>query len=168
MKNDNWKHWQESGAAYIQSNGVRQMWFDRDPSTASQGQEPCEQLAGERRGSLPAMPQGGSHDGWNVGARQSRRSDLQGVLPNVPTEANAPGFDMQPGVPVGMGPDKCRQALEFTPRVENGVIARVDRLKAIGNGQVPQCAAEAWRLLTANAQVQARPEAVACNDGLDG
>jgi DNA (cytosine-5)-methyltransferase 1 len=33
-------------------------------------------------------------------------------------------------------------------RVANGVAARVDRLKAIGNGQVPLCAAEAWRLLT--------------------
>ena len=32
-------------------------------------------------------------------------------------------------------------------RVANGVAARVDRLKAIGNGQVPLCAAEAWRLL---------------------
>jgi DNA (cytosine-5)-methyltransferase 1 len=32
-------------------------------------------------------------------------------------------------------------------RVVNGVDARMDRLKAIGNGQVPQCAAEAWRLL---------------------
>jgi hypothetical protein len=29
------------------------------------------------------------------------------------------------------------------------VAARVDRLKAIGNGQVPLCAATAWRLLTA-------------------
>lgn len=33
-------------------------------------------------------------------------------------------------------------------RVANGVAARMDRLKALGNGQVPQCAAEAWRLLT--------------------
>ena len=32
-------------------------------------------------------------------------------------------------------------------RVVNGVAARVDRLKAIGNGQVPLCAATAWRLL---------------------
>jgi DNA (cytosine-5)-methyltransferase 1 len=44
---------------------------------------------------------------------------------------------------------------EFTPRtiernlggVANGVAARVDRLKAIGNGQVPLCAATAWELL---------------------
>ena len=33
-------------------------------------------------------------------------------------------------------------------RVANGVAARVDRLKAIGNGQVPAVAALAWRALT--------------------
>ena len=33
-------------------------------------------------------------------------------------------------------------------RVANGVAAGVDRLKAIGNGQVPLCAATAWRILS--------------------
>jgi len=33
-------------------------------------------------------------------------------------------------------------------RVADGVASRVDRLKAIGNGQVPLCAATAWRVLT--------------------
>jgi DNA (cytosine-5)-methyltransferase 1 len=33
-------------------------------------------------------------------------------------------------------------------RVAHGVAGRVDRLKAIGNGQVPLCAAEAWRELS--------------------
>jgi hypothetical protein len=28
------------------------------------------------------------------------------------------------------------------------VAARMDRLKAIGNGQVPLCAATAWRILS--------------------
>jgi DNA (cytosine-5)-methyltransferase 1 len=32
-------------------------------------------------------------------------------------------------------------------RMDDGVAARVDRLKAIGNGQVPLCAASAWALL---------------------
>jgi DNA (cytosine-5)-methyltransferase 1 len=32
-------------------------------------------------------------------------------------------------------------------RVVDGLAARVDRLKAIGNGQVPLCAATAWRIL---------------------
>ena len=34
-------------------------------------------------------------------------------------------------------------------RMVDGLADRVDRLKAIGNGQVPLCAATAWRLLTA-------------------
>jgi DNA (cytosine-5)-methyltransferase 1 len=33
-------------------------------------------------------------------------------------------------------------------RMANGVASGVDRLKAIGNGQVPLCAATAWRLLS--------------------
>ena len=33
-------------------------------------------------------------------------------------------------------------------RMVNGLAAGVDRLKAIGNGQVPLCAATAWRVLT--------------------
>ena len=33
-------------------------------------------------------------------------------------------------------------------RVAHGVAARVDRLKAIGNGQVPAVAATAWKLLS--------------------
>jgi DNA (cytosine-5)-methyltransferase 1 len=32
-------------------------------------------------------------------------------------------------------------------RVADGMVDRVDRLKAIGNGQVPLCAASAWRIL---------------------
>jgi DNA (cytosine-5)-methyltransferase 1 len=38
-------------------------------------------------------------------------------------------------------------------RVADGVASRVDRLKAIGNGQVPLCAATAWRLLTKDLKV---------------
>ena len=33
--------------------------------------------------------------------------------------------------------------------MDDGMAARVDRLKAIGNGQVPLCAATAWRILSA-------------------
>jgi len=40
------------------------------------------------------------------------------------------------------------QAEPDVGRVADGVAARVDRLKAIGNGQVPICAATAWRILS--------------------
>jgi len=36
-------------------------------------------------------------------------------------------------------------------RVADGLASRVDRLKAIGNGQVPLCAATAWRILSGGA-----------------
>ena len=44
--------------------------------------------------------------------------------------------------------DAPRTITRNVGRVADGVAARVDRLKAIGNGQVPLCAATAWRLLT--------------------
>ena len=53
-------------------------------------------------------------------------------------------------------------------RVADGVAARVDRLKAIGNGQVPQCAAEAWRILTHNAKVSGAGTASAGLPGYAG
>jgi DNA (cytosine-5)-methyltransferase 1 len=40
------------------------------------------------------------------------------------------------------------QAEPNVDRVDHGVASRVDRIKAIGNGQVPLVAATAWRLLT--------------------
>jgi DNA (cytosine-5)-methyltransferase 1 len=55
----------------------------------------------------------------------------------------------------GMDRDWWQREPEFVPRttqrnmggVADGLASRVDRLKAIGNGQVPLCAATAWRLL---------------------
>ena len=48
----------------------------------------------------------------------------------------------------GMREQTCMDEAQIVPRVDNDVIARVDRLKAIGNGQVPLCAATAWRILS--------------------
>ena len=39
------------------------------------------------------------------------------------------------------------QSRSPVPRVSHGVAHRMDRLRAIGNGQVPQCMALAWRVL---------------------
>ena len=56
----------------------------------------------------------------------------------------------------GMDRDWWAREPESVPRttqrnmggVVDGVAARVDRIKAIGNGQVPLCAATAWRILS--------------------
>ncbi len=41
----------------------------------------------------------------------------------------------------------CAVEIEEYPRVQAGIPKRIDRLKSIGNGQVPQCAVAAWHLL---------------------
>ena len=63
------------------------------------------------------------------------------------------GFTQQEYNSGGSPTDGSREWWSVEPavgRVAHGVAHRVDRLKAIGNGQVPLCAASAWRLLTSN------------------
>ena len=67
-------------------------------------------------------------------------------VPEVPHRGSQDGQDLGPW---GPGWE------DGIPRVAVGVIARVDRLKAIGNGQVPLCAATAWRMLTGGEQQHA-------------
>jgi len=53
--------------------------------------------------------------------------------------------------------DECagrRQPEPHVGRVAHGVAARVDQLRALGNGQVPLVAAEAWRLLCERAGLE--------------
>lgn len=61
--------------------------------------------------------------------------------------SQSPGSDRQHGRRVP-APSDWWATEPDVGRVAYGVAGRVDRIKAIGNGQVPQCAAEAWRLLT--------------------
>ena len=46
------------------------------------------------------------------------------------------------------GRGKWWEAEPDVGRVVDGIPARMDRIKAIGNGQVPLCAATAWRILS--------------------
>lgn len=66
----------------------------------------------------------------------------------------APQLDATKGQILGPWGDGWEEGV---PRVASGVTARVDRLKAIGNGQVPICAAEAWRRLNADIMFPVAP-----------
>jgi len=61
----------------------------------------------------------------------------------------AQGSDRQANYAESIGRPDFWSAEPNVGRVADGVAARVDRLKAIGNGQVPLCAATAWRILSA-------------------
>ena len=72
-------------------------------------------------------------------------SQGRGELEQPPAAGQAPariGHD-----PLRCGREGWWQSEPDVGRVAHGVAARVDRLKAIGNGQVPQCAAMAFTLL---------------------
>ena len=58
------------------------------------------------------------------------------------------GQERQPWISIIGGSRRWWAVEPNVDRVVNGMAARVDRIKAIGNGQVPLCAATAWRILS--------------------
>jgi hypothetical protein len=126
------QYWQAASATHDRGSFVREMWFNREAGAPPQGSQSDEQRTGECGGAVFAMP-----------LRRAQATGDGAVLnlrDDVPSESCAEvgtvrEFDLQQGT---------RQAIS---RVAMGISARVGRLKAIGNGQVPLCAAEAWEIL---------------------
>lgn len=77
-----------------------------------------------------------------IGRRQVESSVIRGKEKEWATNTPANGSYPRRGRWWKIEPD--------VGRVADGVAARVDRLKAAGNGQVPSVAAAAWRLLTSD------------------
>ncbi len=106
--------------AQVEEGGMRGVWRDAAAACASLRSGPDEQRAGQLADAVPVLPRLLACDGEAAGPL-SRWAHA---------EPWAPGWE------------------DGVMRVANGVAARVDRLKAIGNGQVPLCAATAWQMLT--------------------
>lgn len=102
----------------------------------------CEDVADSDSVRQP-QPQRSEQDkrGW-IGYESLCNSDGAGLE----KREGQPGHNGQELAPV-VGADWWESEPDVG-RVANGVAARVVRLKAIGNGQVPAVAAAAWRLLT--------------------
>lgn len=132
-------------------------WREGGPETA----ERCADVANPDR-ARELQPRGPERD--------ERRWVGDGGCAKAVSDAAGKGCTQQgrasealPGARAGepAGPDGCGWhpwvAEPDVGRVAHGVAARVDRLKALGNGQVPQCAAEAWRLLSGRLGMRAHP-----------
>ena len=99
-------------------------------STRSQGEQRQEQH-GSRAGFANESQVVAYTDCERGCLRETNREDAEDVGQSPRGATRPEWWDIEPNV----------------GRVANGMAARVDRLKAIGNGQVPLCAATAWELL---------------------
>ena len=137
------QRWQEASATVIQSAGaLRTMWWDSDPSQTPFGQQHIEQSKKQHSNSLSEMSRNITRQSEMEGSFQG--SDLSVLRDDIHIQKTK-GKNLQSGV----WEQACMDEAQIVPRTSQTVMARVDRLKAIGNGQVPLCAATAWRVLNA-------------------
>jgi len=146
MNNDDFREWTQKTCAEDEGGQVRTMWWDRDPSSPSQRPKPDEQHPGERQNALPAMSHERSHGRRDLGARTCAASAMCNMRNGISADAAKASSSMREAELCEGGREAGgREAL--VPRTEIGVKNRVDRLKAIGNGQVPAVVQLAWDLL---------------------
>lgn len=133
--------WKKSGSTIDSHNdALRNVWWRIDPATAPQGWESIKQLTEQFSGALPKVPHCGSHGDIRLGAREGEARDVQNMPLPIQAEASTKEQDLpKTRVPQGEWYSVGRVAL--------GIVTRADRLKAIGNGQVPAVAALAWQTL---------------------
>ena len=140
---DSWhesQQWTQASSEEIQGNIVRNVWWDIDPATTSHGREPDQQSGDECDDCLPTVPRKDPLLDRELGAGEHKADGLQDLRRDVQAqtcqEVNAL---WQAGMPEGKR--------ETIGRVAMGVKNRVDRLRCIGNGQVPAVVRLAWNLL---------------------
>lgn len=138
LGHEHFEHWQKESAACV-SDGrgrqVRALWFDEDPSETPYKPRSNEQRAGKHCAAVRGLPCETTQDNPACDLPNLR----SGVSAETQQESNALRVCAM-----------SEREGETISRVALGVKARTDRLKAIGNGQVPAVAAAAWRILTAN------------------
>jgi hypothetical protein len=145
MEAKQYELWKKASTTGIQINEMQKLWFDEEPPTAPLRQEPKQQQPQQRSDPMSNLPQRGSHEGRHMGKRESGAVHLCSLSEKFSAKKE-PTIDALrvEGMPQTIWTTVGQKEMG---RVAKGIAARVDRLKAIGNGQVPQCAAEAWRLL---------------------
>jgi hypothetical protein len=136
-----WQQRTQASAKNLSGRSMRIMWWDNDPSETPYRPQSYEQRAEQYTDSLPELPQGGTHGQWHMGERSSIGGGVRNMRDGISTEA-------EPTVNTLREPRLLEKEGETISRVALGVKERVNRLKAIGNGQVSSVAAQAWHLLT--------------------
>jgi len=111
---------------------LREMWVNKEAGAPPQGQETNKQQPGECDSPMFVMPPCRAQ----ANSASNMRNLREGVYPEAQQEIETVReFRMQ------------QDSRETISRVAVDVKDRVSRLKALGNGQVPQVVAAAYRIL---------------------
>ena len=142
LKNEHFEYWKKASATSLQkTEDVRHLWFDFDPATTPYRPRYNEQQQVEHTDIMREVPRAASCGG-TVGESQQAKGVplLQGDIYLQEIEGKV--LQSQLCKSLGLGEE------EIVARVSSNVANRVDRLKTIGNGQVPMCAAVAFDILS--------------------
>lgn len=151
ITHEHFKHWQESGAAYLRGDRVQELWFDQDPSETPQGSESSEQCSREYRDSLFDLPQERAFERRDMGSWIGCSSNLRDMQRTI--SANKESSERSCALRGSEMPErdwKARGVKEMVSKTVTGMNSRVDRLKALGNGQVPRVASTAFSYLASD------------------
>lgn len=147
---DSWheaQQWTQASSEEIQGNIVRNVWWDIDPATTSHGREPDQQSGDKCDDRLPTVPHKDPLFNRELGAGEYQADGLQDLRRDVQAQTRQEVNALwQAGMPEGKR--------ETIGRVAMDVKNRVDRLKAIGNGQVCSVASLAWNTLITETLVE--------------
>jgi len=142
LRNEHFEYWSKASAANVSgSGGVRDLQLNQRTAPTPQERKHDGQQSNKHTGTLCQMSRKPACKA-EVGTSQQEEG-LSTLRERIPIQASkAEVLQSQLRESLGLG------EAETIPRTAHGVKNRVDRLKAIGNGQVPQCAATAFRILS--------------------
>jgi hypothetical protein len=132
---DEFEYWKKASTAALSDCGgrcLRPLWFDSDPSEASQGSQSNEQCSGKHSIALCQMSRDRTQENCS--------SNVQNLCRCFSAKEITAFHDLRERV-------MQKRAGQNIGKVAMGIEARMDRLKAIGNGQVPIVAATAFSIL---------------------
>ncbi len=142
IPDENFEEWLQKTCSENAGSVMRCLWWEHDPAEPPPGRERGEQRDRESPDALPEVSHCGAPENRNMGEGECPARELQDMRHGIPAEAQeekGPSAVREPRLPEKERPAIGRTAL--------GVRHRVERLRAIGNGQVPICAAMAFQLL---------------------
>ncbi len=138
---DDWKLRTQGSTEEVRGQAMRSVWWDQDPSETPYRPKSIEQQSVQHKNPLPDVPQRRTSKGGRLG----KRIDTESKVRDMPNGVQAQKAQEIDPVRKSEMPENEGQIIS---RIAMGVNHRVDRLKAIGNGQVPSVAATAFRILS--------------------